>query len=203
MENTDWPFGSIPRGHFGLVYCDPPWHFQRYSEEFSEASVGRAPQDHYDTMSLDDLKALPVMDLCAPVAVCVLWATAPHLRMAFELMDAWGFEYKTLAFSWLKADVSTLDLFPLPIDADMGMGYWTRANGEVALLGTRGSPTRIDAGVRMGIIEQAREHSRKPDVVYERLERLMGDVPRIELFSRTNRAGWTSWGNHSGKWESK
>lgn len=154
-------------------------------------------------MTLDEMKALPVLELSAPDCVLVMWATAPHLRMAFELMNSWQFEYKTLAFSWLKADVSTINLFPGPVDADMGMGYWTRSNGEVALLGTRGSPTRVDAGVRMGIIEPAREHSRKPDVCYERLERLMGDVPRVELFSRTTRSGWSSWGNDAGKWRSE
>lgn len=150
-------------------------------------------------MSIEDMKALPVSELCAPDAVLVMWATAPHLKLALELMEAWGFDYKSLAFSWLKADVSTLDMFALPKDADMGMGYWCRANGEIALLGTRGIPKRMDAGVRMGIIEPAREHSRKPDVCYERLERLMGDVTRIELFSRTRRKGWLQWGNDLGK----
>lgn len=144
------------------------------------------------------MKALPVVDLASADCVMVMWATAPHLKMAFELMEAWGFEYKSLAFSWLKANVSTLDLFPDPVDANMGMGYWLRSNGEVALLGTRGHPKRVDAGVRMGIIEPAREHSRKPDVCYERLERLMGDVPKIELFARTQRKGWLAWGNNLG-----
>lgn len=197
---SEWPFGDIPRGSAGVVLVDPPWHFERYSEEFSEKSVGRAPQDHYDTMSLPDMKALPVSDLCLPDAVLVMWATAPHLKMAFELMDGWGFTYKTLAFSWLKADVSTLDLFPYPKDADMGMGFWTRSNGEVALLGTRGSPKRRDAGVRMGIIEPAREHSRKPDCVHERIERLV-DGPYVELFARTRRKNWLSWGNDLGKFQ--
>ncbi len=180
---------------------DPPWNFDRYSEEVSPLSVGRAPQDHYDTMTLPEMKALPVMELCAPDVACVMWTTAPHLAMGLDLMTHYGFAYKTLAFSWLKADVSTLDMFGGPIDADMGMGYWTRSNGEIALLGTRGHPKRVDAGVRMGIIEPAREHSRKPDCVYDRLERLMGDVPKVELFARTQRKGWLSWGNHLGKFQ--
>ncbi len=197
---TEWPFGELPRESAGVILCDPPWFFERYSEEPSEKSVGRAPQDHYDTMSVNDMKQLPVSELAAPDCVMIMWATAPHLKMAFELMEAWGFTYKTLGFSWLKADVSTMDLFPLPIDADMGMGYWTRSNGEVALLGTRGQPKRLDAGVRMGIIEPAREHSRKPDCVYERIERLVGG-PYIELFARTQRKGWLSWGNDLGKFK--
>jgi N6-adenosine-specific RNA methylase IME4 len=94
--------------------------------------------------------------------------------------------------------VSTLDLFPDPKTADMKLGHWTRSNGEPCLLATRGKPTRLDAGVRMGIIEPARQHSRKPDCVYDRIERLVAG-PRIELFSRTNRDGWLSWGRDVGK----
>jgi N6-adenosine-specific RNA methylase IME4 len=194
-----WPFADIPRGSAGLILADPPWNFDRWSEEFSEKSSGKAPQDHYPTMTVDEIKSLPVVELAAPDCVLVMWTTAPHLQIAMEIIPAWGFTYKTIGFGWMKADVSTLDMFGGPIDADMGMGYWTRSNLEVALLATRGSPSRGDAGVRMGIIEPAREHSRKPDCQYERLERLMGDVPRVELFSRTNRKGWSSWGFDAGK----
>lgn len=197
---AEWPFGDLPRDYFGTIYADPAWHFKRYSEKPSEKSVGRAPQDHYLTMSLDDMKALPVSELAAPDCVLIMWATAPHLKQAFELMDAWSFEYKTLAFSWLKANVSTVNLFPDPVDANMGMGFWTRSNGEVALLGTRGSPKRLDAGVRMGIIEPAREHSRKPDCAIQRIEQLVGG-PYLEMFARAQRPGWASWGNQTDKFK--
>lgn len=194
----EWPFGEIPRGSAGLILSDPPWTFERWSDD-SEKSTVRAPQDHYPTMSLEEMKALPVCELAAPDCVLIMWTTGPHLAQALELIPAWGFSYKTLGFSWMKADVSTMDMFGGPIDADMGCGFWTRSNAELALLATRGHPKRIDAGVRMGIIEPAREHSRKPDIQYERLERLIGDVPKVELFSRTSRAGWQSWGFDIGK----
>jgi N6-adenosine-specific RNA methylase IME4 len=94
----------------------------------------------------------------------------------------------------MKADVATINMFSGPVDADMKLGYWTRANSEVCLLATRGNPKRIDAGVRQGIIEPARQHSRKPDCVHQRIERLVAG-PYLELFARQRRPGWTSWGN--------
>lgn len=146
------------------------------------------------------MKALPVADLCAPDCVLFMWSTWPHLPQAMELIPAWGFTYKTCAFDWMKANVSTIDLFPDPKTADILMGYWTRSNSEPCLLATRGSPKRVDAGVRMGIIEPRRQHSRKPDCVHSRIEQLMGpDVTKIELFARTRRKGWLAFGNDLGK----
>lgn len=191
------PFSDLPKNHFGVIYADPPWHFKRYSEEKSLAHK-RAPQDHYSTMTVEEMMALPVADVAAPDCVLLMWTTWPHLLFATALIEAWGFKYKTGGFDWLKADVSTLDLFPDPKQADMKMGYWTRSNGEPCLLATRGKPKRLNADVRMGIIEKAREHSRKPDCVYPRIERLLAG-PYLEMFSRTTRPGWTSWGNQVGK----
>lgn len=192
-------FAGLTRNGAGALLIDPPYHFKRYSEKPSALSVGRAPQDHYDTMTLEEMKALPVRELAAPDCIMFIWTTWPHLLQCIELIRTYGFEYKTCAFDWMKANVSTLNMFPEPIDADMKMGYYTRSNSEPCLLATLGQPKRMDAGVRMGIIEPARAHSRKPDCIYERIERLVGDVPKVELFSRTNRKGWNSWGNNAGK----
>lgn len=194
------PFAPLPDGKFGAIYCDPPWHFTRYSEKPSALSKGRAPQDHYYTMTASDMEAMPVASVAAQDCVLLMWSTWPHLRQALSLIEAWGFEYKTCGFDWMKADVSTIDLFPDPRSADMKMGYWTRSNSEPCLLATRGKPKRLDAGVRMGIIEKAREHSRKPDCVYGRIERLVAG-PYLELFARTTRPGWTAWGNQTDKFK--
>lgn len=193
-----WPFGDLPRNHFGVIYADPPWHFTRYSETQSPKSKGRAPQDHYSTMTTEEIAALPVADLAGEDCVLCMWTTWPHARFAFEIIERWGFTYKTCAFCWLKADVSTVDMFSAPKDADMFMGYWTRANSEPCLLATRGTPKRLYADVRQGIIEPKREHSRKPSVVYERIERLVSG-PYLELFARNTRKGWSSWGNQTSK----
>ena len=116
---------------------------------------------------------------------------------ALQVIDAWGFVYKTCAFTWLKG--TTLPLFPdEPMKDKMGLGHWTRANSEVCLLATRGKPKRMDAGVRQVIQAPLREHSRKPDEVYERVERLV-EGPYLELFARRRWPGWEAWGNETGK----
>lgn len=190
----DWPFGELTRGGFGVVYCDPPWSYKTWSAK----GTGRSAEQHYSVMSVEDIMALPVGELAKPDCVLFMWATWPTIQDAFKVIEAWGFEYKTCAFDWMKADVSTLDLFPDPKTADMKLGHWTRSNSEPCLLATRGSPKRLDAGVRMGIIEPARQHSRKPDTVHERIERLV-EGPYVELFARTKRSGWLSWGNETDK----
>jgi N6-adenosine-specific RNA methylase IME4 len=98
----------------------------------------------------------------------------------------------------MKASNKQLELFREDVDAQVGLGYWTRANSEVCLLATRGAPKRLNADVRQGIVEPRREHSRKPTVVYERIERLVAG-PYVELFARSRRAGWSSWGNELDK----
>lgn len=191
---SDWPFGDLERGKAGVILADPPWSFTTWSAK----GKGRSPDNHYPTMGLAEIATLPVLELAAPDCVLLMWATWPMMRSAFHLIEDWGFEYKTAGFDWMKADVSTIDLFPDPKSADMKMGYWTRSNSEPCLLATRGKPKRLDAGVRMGIIEQTRQHSRKPDCVYGRIERLVSG-PYVELFARTTRPGWSSWGNQVGK----
>lgn len=187
-------FGDLPHNHFAALYADPPWSYRTWSDK----GTGRSASQHYATMSAEEIRALPVLDLAASDCILIMWATWPCLPEALQLIEAWGFTYKTAAFDWMKADVSTIDLFPDPKTADMKLGHWTRSNSEPCLLATRGSPKRVSAGVRMGIIEPARQHSRKPDCVYSRIERLVAG-PYLELFARTTRPGWSSWGNQVGK----
>jgi N6-adenosine-specific RNA methylase IME4 len=147
-------------------------------------------------MAVDDIGALPVGDLAADDCVLFMWSCWPTLRDAFELLDHWGFTYKTCAFSWMKAD--PYRLFADDATPFAGMGYWTRANTEPSLLATRGKPKRLHADVRQGIIAPRREHSRKPDGIHDRIERLVGG-PYVELFARERRKGWDAWGNEVGK----
>lgn len=193
-------FGDLPRNHFGVLYADPPWQFDAWSEfkPLASGGVTRAIERHYQTVDAPVLAKLPVAELAAPDCALFMWVCWPTLRDAWELLDAWGFAYKTCAFSWVKANVRQLRLFEDDATADMGLGYWTRANSEVCLLATRGKPKRLNADVRQGIIEPRRGHSRKPDCVYGRIERLVSG-PYLELFARNTRPGWTSWGNETGK----
>lgn len=171
---------------YQIIYVDPPWSYNVASKKGTSRGVA---ERYYDTMSAADIKALPVGDLCDD-GVLFMWATFPCLPQAIETIKAWGFTYKTVAFNWTKIYHKTGN----PI---MGCGYWTRANGEICLLTTKGNnyPRRICAGVQQAIIEPRREHSRKPDVARDRIVQLLGDLPRIELFARQHADGWDCWGN--------
>lgn len=169
---------------YSVILADPPWAFRAWSDK----GKGRSAEQHYPTMRLEDIKALPVADLAAGDCVLFLWATFPMLREALEVAEAWGFVYKTVAFTWVKENRKSPGLF-------WGLGYWTRANAEVCLLATRGSPKRQSAAVHQVILSPVERHSKKPDEVRERIAALMGDVPRVELFARQETPGWDVWGN--------
>ena len=169
---------------YNVILADPPWSFRAWSSK----GMGRSAEQHYPTMRLEDIKALPVADLAAEDCVLFLWATFPMLKDAFAVIDTWGFTYKTVAFTWVKENRKSPGLF-------WGLGYWTRANAEVCLLATRGSPKRQSAAVHQVILSPVERHSKKPDEVQERIVTLMGDVPRVELFARQETPGWDVWGN--------
>lgn len=155
---------------------------------YSKKGQGRSAESHYPTMCIEDIKALPVGELAAKDCALFLWITFPCLCEALEVLTAWGFSYKTVAFVWVKQNRRNDDLFT-------GMGYWTRANAEICILATKGHPKRVDAGVRQVILSHIEEHSKKPDEARERIVRLMGDLPRVELFARQSPEGWDVWGN--------
>ena len=139
-------------------------------------------------MLLEDICALPVSELAAKDCALFLWATFPHLPHAFEVIKAWGFSYKTIAFCWAKTYRKSPGYF-------MAMGHWTRANAEICLLATKGHPRRVSKSVRQLIVSPVEQHSKKPDEARDRIVALMGDVPRIELFARQQTEGWDTWGN--------
>jgi N6-adenosine-specific RNA methylase IME4 len=191
----DWPTGK-----YGAILADPPWHFSAWSKfkDLPDGSKTRAVERYYSTMPAADIAALPVAELAAPDCVLFLWTCWPTLDDAWKTIEGWGFEYKTCAFCWSKANTQQVDIFRDDADPFVGMGYWTRANTEPCLLATRGKPKRLNADVRQGIIAPRREHSRKPDGIHERIERLVAG-PYLELFARQKRAGWTVWGNQTDK----
>jgi N6-adenosine-specific RNA methylase IME4 len=139
-------------------------------------------------MGFEDICALPVGDIAAKDSALFLWATFPTLPQAFQVIDAWGFTYKTVAFVWVKRNRKTPGLF-------MGLGYWTRANAELCLLATKGNPKRQARNVRQIIDTPIGRHSEKPSETRDRIVSLMGDIPRVELFARQKTPGWGVWGN--------
>ena len=139
-------------------------------------------------MGIDEIRALPVAEIAEKDCALFLWVTIPCLLEGLSVLQAWGFQYKTIAFVWIKQNKKADSLF-------WGMGYWTRSNAEFCILATRGSPKRQSAGVHQVIVSHIEEHSKKPQEARARIVQLMGDVPRIELFARQKTPGWDVWGN--------
>jgi N6-adenosine-specific RNA methylase IME4 len=168
---------------FGVIYADPPWAFRTYSERGKQ----RSPERHYDCMSLDEIKALPVGQLAARDCALFMWVVGPALFDAYPLFAAWGFDYSKIGFDWVKLNPSGEGLFT-------GMGYHTRSNSEPCLLSLRGSPTRLAKDVHQVILAPVGRHSEKPREARRRIERLYPG-PYLELFGRRPVEGWTVWGN--------
>lgn len=185
----DWPFGDLEPWSFDLLCADPPWRFENYSVK----GQAKGPEPHYPTMALDDIKALPVGELAARDSLLWLWATAPMLPQALEVMDAWGFAYTTCS-AWHKTTEHGKTAF--------GTGYVFRSAMELVLVGKRGEP-HTTRSVRNIIVGKAREHSRKPEEAFEAAERLMPNARRVELFSRQSRPGWSAWGFETGKFDTE
>jgi N6-adenosine-specific RNA methylase IME4 len=171
--------------HYRVIYADPPWSFITYSHK----GKGRSAEAHYDCMGFDEIEAMPVTDWAAGDCALFLWTTDPLLPRALQVIAAWGFFYKTVAFTWVKTTKGGTG-FPI------GCGYWTRANPELCLLATRGRPQRFSRSVRQLILSPRRAHSQKPEQVYESIESLVPG-PYLELFARTRRPGWASWGQEA------
>lgn len=190
-ESTS-PFSGLLQHGYGVIVADPPWRFRTWSETNQKRSASR----YYDLMTTDEILALPVADLAADDCVLFLWATNPMLPQALAVLDAWGFRYKTIGFTWAKTTTRT-DWSWAP-KWHIGLGYWTRANTEICLLGTRGDPKRVSKAVRQLLVAPRREHSRKPEEFYACVEALVPG-PYLDLFARQARPGWAAWGNETTK----
>ena len=173
-------------GRYNTVLLDPPWKFAAYSAK----GLGKSADRHYPTMSLDAIRRLPVAEVCAPDCWMAMWTTWPHLDQALLLMSDYGFRYVS-GGAWAKQSRTGRAWA-------FGTGYIFRSASELLLLGRRGSPKWLSKSERNLWVAPIREHSRKPDEVHEMLERATAG-PRLEMFSRTDRAGWDSWGLETGK----
>ena len=179
-------FSETEKEKYNIIYADPPWRFNVWSRD---TGLERCADRHYPTMTKEDIENLPVKEIACKNAVLFLWVTYPCLEQGLELIEKWGFTYKTCAFSWVKLNKKSNTDF-------VGMGYYTRANNEICLLATRGKPLeRKDKSVRQIVMTPIERHSKKPDEVRDRIVSLFGDLPRIELFAREHSEGWFCWGN--------
>lgn len=187
---------GFPLGHYSVIYADPPWKFEAWSHRGED----RGAVQHYGCMSLDDICALPVADWAAKDAALFIWVVQPMLREAVRVIDSWGFTLKTVAYCWVKIKGEQDRLFYAGEDVRMGLGYHTRAGMEQCWLATRGDGyERLSQGEAQVMFAPLREHSRKPDEIADSIVRLVGDVPRLEMFARTVRPGWSAFGNETTK----
>lgn len=177
---------DLPEGPFDIGLADPPWRFTSNSD----AKPGRNARRHYDTMRLPEIKAMPVSDMMARPALLFLWTTSPHLYQAMGVLDAWGAKYVS-QLVWEKDRIGT--------------GFWVRNRHEIVLLAKWGKfpcpkPAPFSDSLFSG---QQREHSRKPDFLHEAIESAWPDARKVELFARTERPGWTAWGNETDKFNTE
>jgi len=166
---------------YNIIYADPPW-------QYKQRGFSGSAEKHYPTLNMQQLCSLPVQSIAASDCILFLWATFPMLQEALQLISAWGFTYKTVAFVWVKQNKVSPTWY-------WGMGFWTRSNTEVCLLAIKGHPQRKARNIHQLVITPVEQHSKKPDIVYNKIEELMGDLPRIELFARQKKDGWDTWGN--------
>lgn len=180
---------DLPRQHFRTILADPPWLYVYSTRKTEKPGTGwlGAVENHYRTMPLDEIKALPVSEIAAPDALLLMWAVNSQLPRCLEVLPAWGFEYRGL-ITWAKLGRNGRPHF--------GNGYWCRGATEHMILGVRKATKPGARDVRSYFVAPVREHSRKPDEQYEIAERL-GAAPRIELFARARREGWEAWGDQA------
>ena len=169
--------------HYKIIYADPPWSYK------DKALAGkRGAGCKYSTMTVSDICNLPINKLADKDCALFMWITMPQLPEMIKVLSAWGFKYKTVAFTWVKQNKKSPTWF-------WGMGNWTRANAELCILATKGKPKRISAKVHSLVCSPVEAHSKKPDEVRDKIVALMGKLPRIELFARQNPTGWDVWGD--------
>ena len=170
---------------YNIIYADPPW-------EYKESGSGnRVVKAHYPTMNIEDIKKIPVPQIANDTSILFLWVTFPRLEQGIELIKAWGYQYYGLGFDWVKISKNG--------KPSWGMGYYTRQNTEICLIGVKKDKAKrikpLARDVLSVIHSERKEHSRKPDEVRQKIVRICGDLPRIELFARQYADGWDCWGN--------
>lgn len=170
-------FEALPNEKYQVIYADPPWKYKQGLKHMK-------PDNHYNTMTTEDISTLPVRDIADDNSLLFMWVTSPFLKEGIEIGEKWGFKYKSMTFVWVK---------------EKGVpGPWTFQKTELCLLFTRGSRPKPKGSTKEHqlLIEAATIHSKKPDEIRKRIERISGEnTKKIELFARNKVPGWDSWGN--------
>jgi site-specific DNA-methyltransferase (adenine-specific) len=179
----------LPDKKYNVIYADPPWRFSSRELQTYNNKRFTPVEKHYKTQTSEWLKNLPVEAVADSNCALFMWTTDAHMVEAIDIMQAWGFKYVTIAFIWEKQSKTGKTL--------CNLGAWTLKNFEVCLLGTRGRMLQYKKvnNIRQKVAAERTKHSRKPARVRKNIEQLFGDVPRLELFARTQESGWDSWGD--------
>ena len=169
---------------YQIIYADPPWSYDNKSLNRGGA------ERHYKTTATSELCNIDVQSGCDDDCIIFMWATFPKMADALQLIESWGFEYKTNGFTWIKKNKVAGSNF-------WGMGRWTRSNAEVCLIAVKGKPKRLSAAVHSVIESPIAKHSQKPQIVRDKIIELVGDLPRLEMFARTAPNGWDVFGDEA------
>jgi len=172
----------FPQKKYKIIYADPAW---AYNES---GSGNRVVHSKYKTMQVNEIESLPVNEISDDNCILFMWVTFPRLQEGLKVINSWGFKYVGLGFNWIKKNKKSDSIF-------WGMGYYTRQNPEICLIGRKGKVTPLVRNIHSVVESPIREHSRKPDIVRDLIVKICGDVPRIELFAREKVKGWDCWGN--------
>jgi N6-adenosine-specific RNA methylase IME4 len=167
---------------YQIIYADPPW---AYNES---GSGNRVVHSKYPTMQINEIKSLPIKDMSDDNCILFLWVTFPRLPEGLETISAWGFKYKGLAFNWVKTNKKSDSIF-------WGMGYWTRQNPEICLIGIKGKIPALSKNTHCVLMDKIDRHSKKPERVRDLIIKICGERPRVELFARQKTEGWDVYGN--------
>ena len=199
---------EFPNRKYSIIYADPPWKYN--SRANRETRFRRGACGHYNLMTMEEIKSLPVPDIAGDDCALFLWTTFPYLEDQIKLFEHWGFSYRTIGFLWVKANPRVwreayengIEWGVGPVEflkklIFFGVGYYTKSNPEACLLGIKGRMKPVSNKVSNVVIAPRREHSRKPDEVRSGIVELFGDLPRIELFARGSYSGWDVWGNEA------
>ena len=177
---------EFPDKKYKIIYADPPWSYNDKRNGNGKEYGGAT--DHYPTMPISEIKELPIADIADENCLLFIWVTFPLLQEGLDTIKAWGFKYKTLGFSWTKMTKDNSK-------PQWGMGWYTKSNAEVCLIGVKGKPFKASNSVSSAVLFPRGRHSQKPSLIRDRIVEFAGDVPRIELFARESADGWDVWGN--------
>lgn len=176
----------FPNKKYQVIYADPPWKYNSRANHKTRFRGGAC--GHYSLMPMKEIQDLPISELADDNCALFMWCTFPYLEDQIQLFKHWGFKYKTVGFTWIKTN-------PVNSKPFFGVGYYTKSNAEVCLLGIKGKMKPVNNSVSSVLLTPRREHSRKPDETRDNIVKLFGDISRIELFAREKTEGWDVWGN--------